>query len=385
MAAGGELSASVADRAGAAAATAAAALLWECCRRFPRPEAVAAAAAEVDAGAMVELAVYHGLSPLLRRALVLAGAEEERWRVLGELATVQEMQGILLVPEALRRAVAPLASAGLEPVVLKGPAVARRYPEPSQRTMVDVDVLLPRRQHRRAVAVLADAGWRPVRRGGHDRYDTVLAHPEVPGLPLELHYGLQSWYERATLVDAGQIFERRVPATGLCPGAFAPRPEDELVLLAAHAGKPYHGFSRCMWTADLVMVLTDGASTGVDWDEVTRVARHWRCTTVLAVALELVRRLGVGVPASELRLPPGGWRARALSRILSPLWPVEIAGWKDDSTYHLRFALADSRWRRLVLVAGGTHGLSPAGQLAWPLVAGQRALRRLRRLSTPVR
>jgi hypothetical protein len=292
---------------------------------------------------------------------------------------------MLLVPKALRHAVAPLAAAGLEPVVMKGPAVARRYPDAAQRTMVDIDLLLPRRQHRRALAVLADAGWRPVRRGGHDRYDTVLAHRDVPGLPLELHYGLQSWYERATLADAGEIWRRRLPAPTLCPGAFVPRPEDELVLLAAHAGKPYHGFSRLMWTADLVMVLTEPGAPALEWHELARVARRWRAVTVLAVGLDLVRRLGVAVPAGGDWLPAEGWRARALSRILSPLWPVESAGSKDDSTYHLRFALADSRWRRLVLAAGGIHGLSPGGQLLWPVVAGRRALRRWRRLSTPER
>ena len=366
-----------------AAAHAGARLLWESCRRHPRPHVVAGAAAEADRGAVVDLAVWHGVAPLLHRALGSAGGAGGSWGALGDVATVQQMQATLLVPEALRRAVEPLAGAGLEPVVLKGPAVARRYPDPAQRTMVDIDLLLPRRQHHRALAVLAEAGWAPVRRGGHARYDTVLAHAAVPGLPLELHYGLQSWYERATLADAGEIFRRRLPAPELVPGAFVARPEDELVLLAAHAGKPYHGFARLVWSADLAMVLTDGGAAGMDWDEVTRLSRRWRCVTVLGVALELVRRLGVDVPGGEDRLPRGGWRAGALSRILSPLWPLEIAGSRDDSTYHLRFALADSRWRRLVLAAGGIHGLSPGGQVLWPAVAGGRALRRLRRLSAP--
>ncbi|HEY2202564.1 MAG TPA: HAMP domain-containing protein, partial [Solirubrobacteraceae bacterium] len=45
------------------------------------------------------------------------------------------MEALLLIPRATALAIRPLTDAGLEPVVLKGPAVASRYPEPGLRPM----------------------------------------------------------------------------------------------------------------------------------------------------------------------------------------------------------------------------------------------------------
>ena len=55
--------------------------------------------------------------------------------------------------------------------------------------MEDIDLLLPRADHRRALDALRRAGWQVARAGGGDLYDTALTHPEVPSLFLELHTG----------------------------------------------------------------------------------------------------------------------------------------------------------------------------------------------------
>ncbi|HZU80609.1 MAG TPA: nucleotidyltransferase family protein, partial [Acidimicrobiales bacterium] len=151
-------------------------LLWAVARPEPDPEEVRRAAAGVaDVGRLLALAEQHGLGPLLHRALEHAGCSTvlgDQAPFLSQLAEVRRFEGLLLVPRALAAAVTPLADAGLEPVVLKGPSLAARYPEPGLRTMEDIDLLLPEPQHRAAVAALGRAGWQVVRGRGVDRYDT---------------------------------------------------------------------------------------------------------------------------------------------------------------------------------------------------------------------
>ncbi len=166
-------------------------LLWEACRRDPDPDAVWRA---LDGGADVSRAVagavQHCLVPLLWRMIAAAGAEEALGADRDDVKAVADafrMEALLLIPRAVALAIRPLTDAGLEPVVLKGPTLASRYPEPGLRPMDDIDVLLPKAEHPRALEALHEAGWQVARAhsAAFDLYDTVLTHPEVPSLCLE--------------------------------------------------------------------------------------------------------------------------------------------------------------------------------------------------------
>ena len=359
-------------------ARATAGLLWTACHRHPQSAVVRRAIEDgADVGHAALLAVAHRTAALLWRSLELVGAldglGEHRDR-LRALLDVQRMQDTLLVPHALRLALSPLTDAGMEPVVLKGPAVARRYPDRGLRPFDDFDVLLPRRQHGPAVRVLEQAGWRVSRNPARSRYDTVLRHPESPSLPLELHYGLAAWYERANGLRAERLWARRVPLELAGTKAFGlPLPE-ELVALCIHAAKPYHTFCRMIWVADLAMVLGHAAERGeaVDWDRVEALAADGRCRTAVGAGLALARHAGASVPPGLLPLPGRGWRGAALDNLMDPSW---ILAGADQPRFHLRFALADTVLRRSLLLAGSTHGMNPlqaVGRMGWSIGRGAR-------------
>lgn len=355
-------------------------LVWEACRREPDPAAFRRA---LTGGADIDRAVAastdHRIAPLLWRAFGAADARAELGASrapLCALADAFRMEALLLIPRAVALAVRPLTDAGLEPVVFKGPAVAARYPEPGLRPMEDIDLLLPRRDHLRALAALVAAGWRVARPGGGDYYDTVLTHADVPSLSLELHYGLEGTSQRVTSLDPEALWARRQPIACAGTPAFGLPLADELVVLAAHAGKPHHGFVRLAWIADLAMIVGDAAERGtpVDWERVHAIARDARCLTVVAAALALARHVGVEAPAGLFPVPTRGWRGMAMDRLLSVTWPLhhlELPG------YHLNYALTDAPAQRLkillVLLASG-HRLGTRGRHAasWP----RRALRR---------
>jgi hypothetical protein len=250
--------------------------------------------------------------------------------------------------------------------------------------MEDIDLLLPRHQHQVALATLAAARWDVVRASGRDRYDSVLRHPDVPWLALELHHGVEAPFERVTALDPDRMWARRVPIDCLHTLAFGLSLTDEVVFLAVHAGKPFHGFERLMWIADLAMVVGAAEEVGsaVDWERVRSAADEANCLTRVSAALALARHAGVEAPPQLFGLPSGGWRGEALAALADPEWPLRL---DEISTFHLRYALTDSRRRRATLIAGIGHGLSGAERLRWwstlPWLAARRwvALRSKRR------
>ena len=341
------------DRSASETTVQTARLLWEACR----PVIDEAAFRRVlDCGAAVPVAAAeatkHRLVGMLWRALRatgtldLLGPERERFEGMAESF---RLEALLLIPSAVALAVQPLTDIGLEPVVFKGPAVARRYPELGLRPMDDIDVLLPPASHHEALAALQRAGWSIARPAGPDVYDTVLSHSEVPSLFLELHYGLEKKFERVTALDPESLWMRRRPIECAGTQAYGLSPADEMVVLAAHAGKRHHRFTRLIWIADLAMIAyaEKRAGTAVDWCAVHELAEEAGCLTVVGTALSMARRAGVEVPGDLFRLPARGWRGATIRCLTSESWPMSQLELGNDRP--LNYAIVDRLDQRLHL------------------------------------
>ena len=263
-------------------------LCWAACRRSPAPSDVRAA---IDDGADLEfaadLAVAQRFSPLLWRALLAAEVDthDHKWAdVLRDDAARCQAQARLLMPRLGSLVFEPLRSKGLEPLVIKGAALAERYPDKALRPMDDIDIIVHDAETERAADTLVEAGWRRIEKP-HDVDEIHLTHPAIPGLPIDLHRALEHDYDRTNRLTSNQLWNQRVPATLHGAAAFSLPVELELVMLAAHAAKPFHSFGRLMWAVDVAMVVTheEGSGGGIDWDEVARLADSARCRTAVAV------------------------------------------------------------------------------------------------------
>ena len=330
-----------------------ASLLWEAARPVVRPDMVVGAIdAGADAARASALAPAHGLGPMLFRALSAAGRADEASPSLRSETDLWRAQARVLLPRAVALATEPLLADGLEPVIWKGPALAARYPDPALRPMADMDMILPADQHAPAVAALERAGWRAVKPHGGEHYDTGLVHPSLPGLPIELHFGLNSWRHRPNRLRSDGLWARRQPIELFGSKAFGLAPDDEVVALSAHAGKPYHVFSRLIWATDVVVV-----SDGVDWGAVRDRAETCGCRTVVAVMLRLAAVLGATPPWWVTELPRSGDRRRAIDEVLDVDWPVTVSTEELDEQMHqlqdrLRYALVDGPARAVALLPG---------------------------------
>lgn len=333
--------------------TATARLMWAAARV---PDAdVAEVRAAADAGVAPELlseaALSQRLGPLLWRALEAA----DRTDVLGAHADavradhlVRRAQAELLLPRALELAYASLGEAGLDALLFKGPAVAAQYPSRGLRPMDDIDVLVPPEDAERARAALEAGGWRIIGPRPGDHYDEAFLHPAVPHLPIELHRGLSAWRDQGNTLTLEKLWPERRPAIVFGVPVHVLPPELDLIALAAHAGKPFHYFTRMIWAVDLAVVIH--AHPDLDWHRLLAQADDVHCRTVLAVGLRMASRLGAVVPEEALALPTGRVRRDALAPVLDISWPTAVP---DEKIRHgLRYAMWDHPGRKAAMFAG---------------------------------
>ena len=178
------------------------------------------------------------LLPLLLAQSGLAGLAWWRLRHSGglppALQPLEDTRGRVALQAFLHRrdllrAVACLRASGLEPILVKGWAIARLYPDPHLRPSSDVDLCVRSEDYRAA--------------------RSALAHSPGLVLPVDLHRGFgtldeedeQVLFRRSTLVDCGGT-----PVRVLAP-------EDHLRVLCYHMLR--HGASRPLWLCDVALAI----------------------------------------------------------------------------------------------------------------------------------
>jgi hypothetical protein len=364
------------------AARATARLLWESSKPWPDRSAIAAL---VEGGADVvlagRLAHDHQTGPLMWAALEAVGHQEQLGAAHDLLRRDYHLhrgRALLLLPTAVETAVEPLVRARLQPVLVKGPLIAARYPEPGLRPMDDLDLIVPPEQFDTAVRAMVTGGWSVARAPDKEHpYDAVLVHPSIPHLPVELHRSLSPWRELSNRMTARDLWSARVPVECFGTEVYGLGPEDELVYLCAHAGKPFHQFVRLLWSVDLVVSL-HAYGRQLDWERVAWRARKSACETVVAVGLLHARRLGADVPERMVRLPASRYRRAALTPAIDESWPMH----SNDAggvRHRMRYALTDLWSRRALLLLGEITIDGVTGVPRNAVEAASRAVRRWRR------
>lgn len=187
-----------------------------------------------------------------------------------------------------------LRSAGIEPIIVKGWAVARLYPERGLRPATDIDLVVRPEQFAAAAAMLETLTcapyWVDLHRGLNHRDDRAL----------------DELYARSQLVRLGDV-DVRVLA-----------PEDHLRVLAVHFLA--HGGWRPLWLCDIAVAL-EARARDLDWD--LCLGKGQRADWV-ACALGIAQQL-LGAQVDDT---PAATRARNLPRWLIP---AVLEAWERPS------------------------------------------------------
>jgi hypothetical protein len=182
-----------------------------------------------------------------------------------------------------------LNAAGIDPVMVKGWAIAQIYPEHGLRPYGDLDLCVRRSQYSAGKSALLDA--------------------EAPQCDVDLHDGFgkldhlpdEELFERSILVDLGGVKVRVLSA------------EDHLRVLSVHMLR--HGACRPLWLCDIAAALESLASD-FDWDHCLTASRRVADWVICAIGLAH-RLLGAQFGAKPGDIPVVG-QAKQLPEWLIP-------------------------------------------------------------------
>lgn len=260
-------------------------------------------------------------------------------------------------------------AAGIDPIVLKGPAIAHLdRSDPSLRTFADLDLLIPPALMDTVVdLLLAEGGQRPwpQRRPGFDaRFAKSVTVTLPDGVEMDLH---------RTLCDG--VHGLRIPVEELhaAPEFFdvAGRPvralnrEHRLLHAAYHAvlgSSTPAGHSL----SDLVGYFTEPE---IDVDRVVWTARRWRGTAVLAAAFDAT----VDAVGLDAAVAPRWWAWRESVSVSVAEWAIVDGQRRDGSSFGVTRLDA---WAEL---PSRGDQLAYAAAILWPTREHLRARGRRRR------
>ena len=186
---------------------------------------------------------------------------------------LQSLQGALH-ERRFKQVIPLLRSVGVEPILVKGWAIARLYPEIGMRPYCDLDLCVLPEHYTKASAALKDV--------------------EGDGTNVDLHLGFGKFYDRRT----DEIFARSrlvklddIDVRVLCE-------EDNLRYLCMHLLR--HGAVRPLWLCD-IGVAFEASTPDFDWDRC--LAGSHREADWVACAIELAAQL-LGVDVKQTRIAP---------------------------------------------------------------------------------
>jgi len=159
----------------------------------------------------------------------------------------------------VQQAIGALQAAGVEPLLAKGWAIARWYPEPGLRPYEDIDLCVRPEQQAAAHAALRVPPGAPVH--------PVDVHTEFPDLR---ERPFDELYRHSEKAAAGDVWVR---VLGL---------EDHLRLLCLHFWR--HGAWRPLWLCDIGALL-EALPPGFDWDYCLRGSAREARRVVCALGL----------------------------------------------------------------------------------------------------
>lgn len=327
------------------------------------------------------LAEIERVTPLL----TMSGGTGLGWRrvkempVAAEAATLRGSAQLLALEErvnqiALSEVCALLNSAGVTPMIFKGWAAARSYPESWVRPYGDFDLLVRETDLAKARSALSAAATRS---GSND--DFAMPFGPRGHCSVDLHHRLDSYYA----ADTEALFARARSAAVAGGTLLMPSPEDHLRLCAIHMFR--HGAWRPLWLCD-VAAMSEAAGGDFDWGLCLGnrpAAAAWTAAAVVLAHRLLGAHCDHLPPRVRNQSIPGWLEATVLRHWQNPhgghFVPASAFRWRDPA------ASLKGRWADPITATIWSGGFPSSGpRLPWKvahclMAIGRGVKRRVRR------
>ena len=302
---------------------------------------------------LLACSIQHKLGPLLHErlhALHPAGVTREQQESLAKLGSNAAARSFAFLSEMLRLC-SLFEASGIPAIPFKGPALAwLAYPNFSQRTCSDLDLIVPQRYIPAAMSLVQSHGYRPLfdaieAEAGQDRpapgqYAFMTSSRQ---LALELHTERTlRYFSRPIDLQAMSSRLITLEIAGQAVRTFSV--EDLLVMLSVHGAK--HFWERLAWIVDIAQLVT---TCEVHWELLDQIADQTKSTRLLLLGLYLAHEvLGVSLPEHVLERARADARVRWLTgKVLEQLASNSNTNFGVLPRAIFRLRASDTRWRGL--------------------------------------
>ncbi|HXG19024.1 MAG TPA: nucleotidyltransferase family protein [Methylomirabilota bacterium] len=260
----------------------------------------------VDWNYLIQMAFYHGMTPLLFWNLSQFCPDNIPQPILSQLKASSNAvaRWNLSLTRELLKLLNLFRDLGLRAIPFKGPVLtAAAYGNLALRYFDDLDILLPREDILEAKKALLLQGYRPklqltagqetVYLRSHHDYKFIRAND---GCTVELQWGVTQW-AFAFPFDFDDMWERR-EIVSLAGVAVPNLPlEDLLLILCVHGAK--HRWEQLKWICDIAELIA-AYGQRIDWGRLTGQARALGGERMLLLGLFLAHDLLSAVLPEEV-------------------------------------------------------------------------------------
>jgi hypothetical protein len=337
----------------------------------------------VDWEYFLNLAVFHGITPLVNHQLVTNGFSPQvpqPYRDQLQHGYNSMVYRNLTLSRELANVLSTFSPQGIETICLKGTVLAEAlYGNPALRMVADMDILVHPGDISKAGSLLAKLGYEqtmPDRPRNHPFHEEPYCKKASFPILLELHWDLDN--RELVAFPEQEIWHRarQLQLEGVSTRVLSP--EDNLLFMANHL--PKHDFHLLKFLADVAELLRKHEQS-LDWDYITGSARSWGIEPAVYYALRRAKELiGAPVPASSLEeMKPRTWRWWLLDFLVSQevfVSPIRESRLRSE-TIALAHSLMMTRPRQMLAVLSSQRGGDKKGTwlrasfwIAWVFISG---------------
>jgi len=255
---------------------------------------------------LIRLLAPHGILPLLHQRVVTSGAGIPMWAEEHlRAAYLSSRVHTFRQERELCDLLGAMASAGVEPPLLKGPALGRSlYPDPVFRPSGDIDLLVRREQVPAARKALLSLGFRLTvdnfgTSPGFYIEETYLPDGCPWPFPVEIHWDIQQYGRRHREAALEELFDHAVRVATPALSFSTLSPVHALVLAGIHVAMHHTDEVRLIWVQDAALLA--GTLDRQGWQDLRSECQRWEATIPVERILSMAA-LWFGTPQGS------GWR-----------------------------------------------------------------------------